>query len=175
MPKQASIIGKAHPFVKGFSAALATCGVRRSDRVLLAVSGGADSVAMTRAMATLAALTILPALWALGACGGVSTSTNDPFVAGIEGRNEIRVRVVNSNFYDARIYIIGGGVRRPLGSVGGKKDGVFTTEWTHSQDARIEIRMFAGPTCTTESLSVDPGDTLQLQIMPEFDASDFCR
>jgi tRNA(Ile)-lysidine synthetase-like protein len=54
MPKPATIIGKAHPFVKGFSAALTALGVRRGDRVLLAVSGGADSVAMSRAMAALA-------------------------------------------------------------------------------------------------------------------------
>ena len=130
---------------------------------------------MSRSTRTSAVLSILPALWILSACGGVSASTNDPFVAGVEGRNEIRVRIVNSNFYDARIYIIGDGVRRQLGTVGGKTDGVFTTEWSHSQDARIQINLLAGPTCTTDTIPVDPGDTLQLQIMPQFDSTDSCR
>ena len=124
---------------------------------------------------TRAALTVLPALWALSAGAGVSASADDPFLPGIEGRSEIRVRIVNSNFYDARIYVIGAGVRRQLGTVGGKTDGVFTTDWTHSQDLRLEIRLLAGPTCTTETIPADPGDTIQLQIMPQFDASDFCR
>jgi hypothetical protein len=130
---------------------------------------------MSLATRTKAALTILPTLWALGACAGLSSSRSDPFEAGIEARDEIRVRIINSNFYDARVYVIGDGARRQLGTVGGKTDGVFTTAWTHSQNLRLEIRLLAGPTCTSESLPVDPGDTLQLQIMPVFDASDFCR
>jgi hypothetical protein len=124
---------------------------------------------------TRAALAILPALWALTACGGVSASTNDPFVAELEGRNEIRVLVINSNFYDARVYVIGAGARRQLGTVIGKTDRAFTTAWTHSQDLRIQVRLLAGTTCTTESLPVDPGDTLQLQIMPDFESSAFCE
>jgi hypothetical protein len=130
---------------------------------------------MSRSIRTKVALGILPTLWAFAACGGVSASTNDPFLTGPEGRNEIRVRIVNSNFYDARVYVIGDGVRRQLGTVGGKTDGVFTTEWAFSQNLRLEIRLLAGPTCTSESLPVDPGDEIQLQIMPEFSASDICR
>jgi hypothetical protein len=105
----------------------------------------------------------------------VSASASDPFAEGLEGRNEIQVRVVNSNFYDARVYMLASGVRRQLGTVTGKTDRTFRMDWKFSQEARLEINMLAGDTCTTESLPVDPGDMLQLQIMPDFSSSDFCR
>ena len=121
-----------------------------------------------------AALVALPTLLLLGACGTVSSSTPDPF-AGPDGRNEIRVYVQNSNFYDARVYALVEGVRRQLGYVGGKTDGASTMPLAFSQDMRLEINLVAGPTCVTDSLPVDPGDTLQLQIMPDPLGQDFCR
>lgn len=130
---------------------------------------------MSRQSPTRVLLSILPALWVVGACGGVSTSTNDPFIADPGARNEIQVRVINSNFYDARVYVLAQGVRRQLGTVTGKSDRTFIMPWTFSQDLRMEINMLAGETCTSDSLPVDPGDMLQLQIMPEFSSSDFCR
>lgn len=125
----------------------------------------------TRASTAVGALFVL---FALGACGGASSSLNDPFGAPGD-RNEIRVIVMNNNFYDARVYILVDGVRRQLGTVVGKNDEVFTMPWTFSRVARLEINMQAGDTCTTEALPVDPGDTLQLQIMPSSSGSDFCR
>lgn len=121
-----------------------------------------------------AVLGLLPALLAVSACGSLSSSTPDPFV-GPEGRDEVRVYVQNSNFYDARVYALVEGVRRQLGYVGGKTDGVFTMPLSFSQDMRLEINLVAGPTCVTESIPVDPGDTLQLQIMPDPIGQDFCR
>ncbi|MDX1564743.1 MAG: tRNA lysidine(34) synthetase TilS [Phycisphaeraceae bacterium] len=50
MSGPATIIGPHHPFVKDFSAALAKVGVRRGDRVIAAVSGGSDSVALLLAL-----------------------------------------------------------------------------------------------------------------------------
>jgi hypothetical protein len=121
-----------------------------------------------------AALSILPALWVFGACGGVSSSLEDPFAPG--DRNEFRIFVQNDNFYDARISAIAsGGVRRQIGYVGGKTDGVFTVPWTFSNDLRVEIDLQAGPTCTTEVIQVDPGDELRLQILSAITDSDFCR
>ena len=129
---------------------------------------------MTRSTRTRAVLAILPALWALAACGGRSASTNDPFEAGIEGRNEILVHIINSNFYDARIYVLSGGIRRQLGTVTGKTDRTFRMDWTFSQDLRLVLDLLAGPTCTTRSLPVDPGDMLQMQIMPMFTDTEGC-
>jgi len=124
---------------------------------------------------TAAALMILPALWAFGACGGVSSALDDPYAAPGD-RNEFRLFVQNDNFYDARIYTLaGGGVRRQLGYVGGKTDGVFTVPWTFSNDLRVQIDLLAGPTCTTEVIQVDPGDDLRLQILSAISDSDFCR
>lgn len=129
---------------------------------------------MSRSTRMSAALAILPALWAAAACGGVRTSTNDPFEAGLEGRNEILVHIVNSNFYDARIYVLSGGIRRQLGMVTGKTDRTFRMDWSFSQDLRLMIDLLAGPTCTTHSLPVDPGDMLQMQIMPVFTDTEAC-
>ena len=129
---------------------------------------------MTRSTRTRALLAILPALWALAGCTGFGASTNDPFEAGIEGRDEILIHIVNSNFYDARIYVLSGGIRRQLGTVTGKRDRTFRMDWAFSQDLRLVIDLQAGPTCTTHSLPVDPGDMLQMQIMPAFTDTESC-
>lgn len=120
------------------------------------------------------ALGVVPALFALSACGGMSAATEDPFQA--DGRNEIRIHVRNGNFYDARITaLLGGESPRQLGSVGGKTEGVFTMPLTFSRDLRLEIDLLAGPTCVTEAIMVDPGDDLQLEILPEPIGASFCR
>jgi hypothetical protein len=125
-------------------------------------------------MRMVAALVVLPALCVISACGGVSSSLEDPFADA--GRNEFRLYVQNDNFYDARISAIAsGGSRRQIGYVGGKTDGVFTVPWTFSNDLRVEIDLQAGPTCTTEVIQVDPGDELRLQILSAITDSSFCR
>lgn len=115
----------------------------------------------------------LSALFVMVACAGMNTTTEDPFEAG--GENQVRVLVQNDNFYDARVYALVEGVRRHLGSVTGKTNGVFVMPLSFPQEMRLEINILAGPTCTTEGLTVDPGDTLQLQILPEPLGADFCR
>lgn len=112
--------------------------------------------------------------FALAACAGAGSTTSDPF-DGPGGRNEFRILVQNDNFYDARVYTLLDGVRRLLGTVGGKTNGVFTMPLEFSQELRLEIDLLAGPTCVTQALTVDPGDTIQLQIMPEPLGADFCR
>ena len=122
-----------------------------------------------------AALSILPALWAFSACGGAS-SRLDPSGVPYSDSNEFRLFVQNDNFYDARIVLLAGGTsRRQLGHVGGKTDGVFTVPWAFSNDIRVEIDLQAGPTCTTALIQVDPGDDLQLQILAVSPTGNFCR
>lgn len=119
-------------------------------------------------------LSAMPFLFALSACGGMSSSTPDPFLDG--GRNEIRIHVRNSNFYDARISaLLEGGPRRQLGSVGGKTDAILTLPVDYPRVLRLEIDLLAGPTCVTEPITVDPGDDLQLDILGEPLGGDFCR
>jgi hypothetical protein len=114
------------------------------------------------------------ALCALTACTGMGSSAGDP-LAGTGGRNEIRIVVQNGNFYDARLYALSDGMRRPLGSVGGNADGVFMMPLGSPRDIRLEISLLAGPTCVTYPVPVDPGDTLEVQIRPGPIESDFCR
>jgi len=130
---------------------------------------------MSRSTRMAAALGVLPALWVFSACGGVSSSLDDPYAAARD-RNEFRLFVQNDNFYDARIYALASGTtRRQIGTVGGKTDAVFTVPWAFSNDLRVEINLLAGPTCTTDVIQVDPGDELRLQILSAMTDSSFCR
>ena len=118
--------------------------------------------------------TIVPVAALLAACAG-GAATGNPYVAGVESRNEFVIHVENENFYDSRLYLHLDGVRRYLGAVGGKSQGVFTVPLTFSQELRVEIDILAGPTCMTDRIPVDPGDELRLQILPEELGADFCR
>lgn len=120
------------------------------------------------------AWTTVPVFFAVSACASLGGSSGDTF-SGTSGRSEVRIVVENGNFYDARIYALVDGLRRPLGSVGGNTDGVFTMPLRTSQDIRLEISVLAGPTCVTYPVLVDPGDTLRFQIRPGPTGSDFCR
>jgi hypothetical protein len=130
---------------------------------------------MTRNRRARSSFATVPVLLALAACGGSSASVNDPF-QGDRGRNEIRIHVRNNNFYDARIIaLLEGNSRRQLGTVGGKTEQVFTLPLTYSQVLRLEIDILAGPSCTTDAITADPGDDIQLDILPGPTDSSFCR
>lgn len=118
-------------------------------------------------------LALLSALAALAGCSTLSGSAPDPF-AGPENEDVVRLYVQNDNFYDARLSTIIDGVRRQIGYVGGHQDAVFDFTYRFANTIRVEIDILAGPTCTTDPIEVDPGDTLQLQIMSATDSS-FCR
>ena len=113
-------------------------------------------------------------LLAASACGGGrSLATGDPF-SGDGTATEARVRVRNSNFYDATITAIGDNVRRRLGTVGGNSSATFTMPWEFSGGLRIQIDLLAGPTCTTDTVTVNPGDIVDLEILPDINTQ-FCR
>ena len=113
---------------------------------------------------------------ALGGCGAAAplVQQDTPFSENRPEPEQIRLRVDNRNFSDARLYAHGLSKRISLGVVGGKKISVFSVPWTRSEPMRIEIDLLAGPTCTTRSIEVDPGDTLDLQIESEFDRTGLC-
>ena len=98
---------------------------------------------------------------------GFTTSTSRP--------PRVLIEVETLNFADARLYAISDGQRLSLGTVGGKQNDSFTIPWRYSQALQIEINLLAGPTCVTESLQVDRGDILELQIASVFNNSSFCR
>ena len=97
----------------------------------------------------------------------------DPF-SGAGTAADARVRVRNSNFYDATLIALSDNGRRRLGTVGGNSTAVFTMPWEFSGSLRIQIDLLAGPTCTTDVITVNPGDTVDLEILPTGNSS-FCR
>lgn len=109
------------------------------------------------------------------ACGTRSAyQGQDPFQGGAAAQ-EVRLRVRNSNFYDATLTAISDTGRRRLGTVGGNQTAVFTMPWSFTSGLRIEIDLLAGPTCTTDLITVSPGEDVQLEIMSEFSNTPFCR
>ncbi|MEQ1855198.1 MAG: hypothetical protein ABL963_01945 [Longimicrobiales bacterium] len=125
-----------------------------------------------------AALAFVAALaLTVGACGssGRRLPGGDPFAADAETAAEIRIRVRNSNFYDATLTAFGDMGQRRLGTVGGNQTAVFTTPWTFTGGLRIQVDLLAGPTCTTDVITVGPGDTVDFEILPDFTRSQNCR
>lgn len=110
---------------------------------------------------------------AFGCGGGRALPGADPF-SGAGTAADARVRVRNSNFYDATLIALSDNGRRRLGTVGGNSTAVFTMPWEFSGSLRIQIDLLAGPTCTTDVITVNPGDTVDLEILPTGNSS-FCR
>lgn len=111
-----------------------------------------------------------------GACGTrTSYPGQDPFVEGGGTRQDIRIRVRNNNFYDASLTAIGDTGRRRLGTVGGNQSAVYTVPWSFTGGLRIEIDLLAGPSCTTDYVTVSPGEEVELEIMAAFDSMPYCR
>jgi hypothetical protein len=119
---------------------------------------------------------VLCALALISSACGTRTSYpgQDPFSGG-GAAQDARVRVRNSNFYDATLTAIGDTGRRRLGTVGGNQSAVFTMPWTFTSGLRIEIDLLAGPTCTTDLITVSPGEEVVLEIMSDFSSMPFCR
>jgi hypothetical protein len=110
-----------------------------------------------------------------GACGTrTSYPAQDPF-SGAGTPQEVRLRVRNGNFYDATLTAISDTGRRRLGTVGGNQSAVFTMPWSFTGGLRIEIDLLAGPSCTTDFITVSPGEDVQLEIMADFGSTPYCR
>jgi hypothetical protein len=130
-----------------------TSGSRRAARTLLAV------LALTMA-----------------ACGTRGPrATGNPFDESGAGLPQIRVRVQNQNFYDATVTVLGDNVRRRLGSVGGNSSATFTMAWEFSSGFRVQIDLLAGPSCTSDTIQVNPGDEVEFQIPSDLGTTGYCR
>ncbi len=112
---------------------------------------------------------------ALVACGTrTSYPDGDPFSGGT-AQAEVRVLVRNNNFYDASLTAISDTGRRRLGTVGGNQSATYRMPWQFTSGLRIEIDLLAGPTCTTDFITVAPGEDVILEIMADFSSTPFCR
>jgi hypothetical protein len=109
-------------------------------------------------------------------CGtrGPRPSAN-PFDGSGVGVPQVRLRVRNANFYDATITALGDATQRRLGVVGGNQTSVFTMPWEFTGGLRVRIDLLAGPSCTTETIQVNPGDDIDFQIPPDLGTSGYCE
>jgi hypothetical protein len=119
---------------------------------------------------------VLAAL-AMAGCGstGRPLAGVDPFAAGGATPAEIRIRIRNSNFYDATVTVVGDMGTRRLGTVGGNQSATFTTPWSFTGGLRLQIDLLAGPTCNTDMITVSPGDDLNIEIPPDLNTGSLCR
>lgn len=75
--------------------------------------------------------------------------------------------VENQNFYDATLYALSrGGEQQRIGNVGGNNRATFSFRWQQSE-LRVVIRLLAGGSTATETMLVNPGDSLHLIIQPD--------
>jgi hypothetical protein len=110
------------------------------------------------------------------ACGTrTSYPGQDPFAEGGGAAQDLRIQVRNNNFYDATLTAVSDVGRRRLGTVSGNQSAAFTMPWSFTGGLRIEINLLAGPTCTTDYVTVSPGGVVRLEIMSSFDSTPNCR
>ncbi len=100
----------------------------------------------------------------LGGCA-VGRPLHPAFTAPSASSGTISFHITNLNFTQATIYGVTTGNRLKLGVVEGKKDRVLTMPLTSPTFVRLEINLLAGPVCSTEELSADPGDDFDLVIL----------
>jgi len=101
--------------------------------------------------------------------------SDDPFSAARAGKQMIRIHVTNLNFADATLWAFRGSTRIRLGTVGGKRDGVFTLDWPHPDRLQMQIDLLGGGRCNTRVIDTDPGDEIDLQIDVVFSRTSLCR
>jgi len=113
---------------------------------------------------------------ALAGCAGRGTPDPNPFSRDLADRAEVQIRVTNLNFNDATIWAIASESRQlRLGTVTGKRDAVFTVPWATAEPVYLRIDLVGGERCQTETLSVDPGDILDLQISIDPSKNEMCQ
>lgn len=117
----------------------------------------------------------IAAILASGCATGRSIDSPFASTQDSEASNKIRIEVRNNNWNEVRLFAVSGGSRRRLGTVGGNQDAVYNIDWNFSLPLVMEIDLVAGPSCTTRSMRVDPGDTVQLQIESAFHLTRACR
>lgn len=111
---------------------------------------------------TLTLIATLAAVAGFGACAGQKAYSK----AGPRSRPDVTIEVENRNFNDARVYLVHLGARTRLGQVSGNGTATFSFALP-PDDVRIEVSFIGGGGFVTDSIPVNPGDELVLQIMPD--------
>ena len=106
---------------------------------------------------------IAVALVVLIGAGFGCASSRSPFIAQADAR--INIEVINHGFEDATLHAIQtGSQRRRMGTVHGTMTANFVLPWSYTDRLQIEIRLLAGPRCTTREIWASPGDVILLEI-----------
>lgn len=117
----------------------------------------------------------LPLILALQACASGSPAGDDPFSRQNAPR-PVRIEVTNRNFADVTIWAVYPGDRLRLGTVIGKTDATLVIPARRVPEPLfLEMDMLGGSRCRTDTLTVDPGDVLQLDIWPDINSMPECR
>jgi hypothetical protein len=83
--------------------------------------------------------------------------------------NEIALRVINQNYYDARLFARWRNGRRvSIGHVTGFNERTFTFRWEY-YDLQVEINLLSVGVHVTPWMNVEHGDELELVIDPSLD------
>lgn len=116
---------------------------------------------------------VLPAVVAVAtsSCALGSSTLDNPF----GGSRPVRLVVRNNNFNDATIWAVFSAERFRLGTVTGKTEAVLAFPDLNRPDpVFLEIDLVGGERCRTETLVVDPGDDLQLDIRADLSSMPEC-
>ena len=100
-------------------------------------------------------------------CGRLSGGSDDYPVSMRD--NEIALRVINQNYYDARLFARWRNGRRvSIGQVTGFDEKTFTFRWEYF-DLQVEINLPSVGIHYTPWMNVEQGDELELVIDPSLD------
>jgi hypothetical protein len=102
-------------------------------------------------------------------CGRVSSRPEELPV--VLRDNEIALRVINQNYYDARLFARWrNGHRQSIGHVPGFNEETFVFRWQYF-DLQVEINLLSVGIHYTPWMNVERGDELELVIDPALDRS----
>ena len=102
------------------------------------------------------------ALTVSSSCAVPGPRAGNPF-EGPEQGEEIEILVRNMNFSQVTVYTARAGAGRRLGVVPGKGEATFRLRW-FLPEIRLRYRPLAGDDFLTETISVAPGDLLELVV-----------
>lgn len=100
----------------------------------------------------------------LHGCAMLTANAPNPFETPA-ATDEIEILVRNLNFSQVTVYTARAGSGRRLGIVPGKGEATFKLRWT-LPDIRLRLKPLAGREFFTETLTVAPGELLELIVPP---------
>lgn len=107
-------------------------------------------------------------------CGLGTTPPPDPF-GGPQGQgglsDQIHIIARSQNPEDVVLYALSSQGTERLGRLDRSNQEVFRLPWSDVGELRIRVEILAGPRHTTNALSVQPGDRVELWVQPDAEDS----